>query len=154
MPRRPEGVTSVGFSMPRYAHDLLKSKATEQDCSVSWLVCDAVMEYLGLEPEEFFGPEWKKIPKTKTERRQRRVKDPDKSKPCSAGNIEIAMIELGSDNWVTIEQLCKVTGYSYKTVRLALKRLVADNIIVYHRKGLGGTLQVKLKGESDDEALA
>ena len=57
--------------MPGYIKKRLAEKAEMENCSISWLICEAIMNYLNISTTELEKERGKEIPKTFSERRKK-----------------------------------------------------------------------------------
>lgn len=144
----PTKTKSLRIPVPCHAYDLLKEKAENEDCSMSWLVCDAIMEYFGMSEEELFGGDWRRPAKTKTERRKaweegKRAKGRDKRTSKLLSNFEVLLLD--STEWLTVPEIEEKLGFSERSVRTAIKKFRDKGLLDIERFGFGGRMRIKLK---------
>lgn len=135
--------SEIRVVIPAKVKELLKSRAKEEDCSMSWLVCDAIFPYLGVNPDELL--EGKRPPKTKTERRKL-WEEKQQKKHASLITFEADIFvkhRIPYDRSVTLNELEDSTGYKDRHLRTIVKQLKQEGSVTVQTKGRGGRLYIR-----------
>jgi len=157
---------SIRLLMPIFLLELLSKKAKEENCSASWVICHAIVNYLKLPETIIEDIRGFKIPQDKNERVQFYKQNPDlKERMNEARNIKNQERNTEKNrkkdiiNQSTSKQvkqllygiypihtskkvLADKLQVSEKTIQRALKELKDSEIIVIQYKGRGGLAEI------------